>query len=52
MEEEELEHCYVLLMVEGVGQCEMEEVGQDDDAHVKVVVEVEHSYWEEVGLHD
>jgi len=38
-------------MVEGVGHCEMEEVGRDDDAHVKVVEE-EHSYWEEVGLHD
>ena len=33
-----------------MGQSEMEEAGHD--AHVRVVVEAEHSYWEEeVGLH-
>ena len=34
-----------------MGQGGMEEAGHD--AHVRVVVEVEHSYWEEeAGLHD
>ena len=44
-------HHHHVLMVEEAGQNGMEEAVHD--AHVRVVVEVGHSYWEEgVGLHD
>ena len=50
MVEEGLEHyhCHHALMVEGVGQIGMDQ----NDVHVRVAEEVEHSYWEGVGLHD
>ena len=50
MEEEGLEHYHLhrVLMVEEVGQCEMEEVGHDDVKEEGV----EHFWWEGVGLHD